>query len=574
MAKRPAELTYWVNETPPPAVLLLLSLQHLALVAIFLVVAVTVARIGGLDAETGGQLVALTMVGGGVGAILQALGRGGVGSGYHVPTTTTTILLPSAGPALAHGGPALLFGMTLFAGLAVMALSKVIHRLRPLFPPEVAGFVVFMIGISVMVMAGHQLLGVEVAPERLTNHLWIGMPALALIVGVNVWGGRTLRLYSTLIGVGFGYAAAVVFGDFRPEQLTELQNAALVAPPDFFHFGLAFDPSLILPFLIAALAMSLNTMGAVTAAQKANDADWRRPDMTNIGRAIFADGLTNVAASAIGGCGQSSTSGAVGLSVATGATSRALGFGLGVLLITLAFSPKVATALLIMPPAVVGATLMFSGCFLVVNGVQVMASRLLDSRKVFVLGLSLAFGLTRLFDAQYFETLPAALQPWVSSPMALAVTMAVALNALFRIGIHRRSHFEIDGAALDPGKLADFMTEQGKLWGADAAIVYRAAFAAQEIVETLSANDMLKIAPDGRSPIDVATRFDEFSFSVTVGYDGDLLLPRDRRPTPEEIVESDDGARLLAAFMIGRAADKVRADDRKGRSEITLTFNS
>lgn len=574
MAKRPADLTYWVDETPPPIPLLLLSLQHLALVAIFLVVAVTVARIGGLNEHDGASLIALTMIGGGIGAVLQAWGRFGVGSGYHLPPTTTTILLPAAGSALALGGPATLFGMTLFAGLAVMALSRVIHRLRPLFPPEVAGFVVFMIGISVMAMAGRQLLGVETPAELRAEHLMIGLPTLALIVGVSVWGGAGLRLYSTLLGVGFGYAAAAAFGAFDPAQAAELADAPLAALPEIGRFGLDFAPELMLPFLIAALAMALNAMGATTAAQKANDVDWRRPDMTNIGRSILADGLTNVLASLLGGCGQSATSGAVGLSVATGATSRAIGFGVGALLILLAFSPKVAAALLIMPAPVIGAALMFSGCFLVVNGVQVMASRLLDSRKVFVLGLSLAFGLTRLIDPGYFEALPAAWQPWVSSPMALAVSMAVGLNALFRIGIHRRSRFVIDGARLDPARLADFMTEQGKLWGADAAVVYRAAFAAQEVAETLAAHDMLRLDADGASMMEVRTRFDEFSFSVTVAYQGELLRPRADRPSPEEIVESDDGARLLAAYMIGKAADKVRAERRKNDCEVVLTFNS
>lgn len=574
MAKRPADLTYWVSETPPLPVVALLSMQHLALVAIFLVVAVSVARIGGLDPAAGSQLIVLTMIGGGIGAILQSLGRFGVGSGYMVPTTTTTIMLPPAGAALALGGPALLFGMTCFAGLAVMALSRVIHRLRPLFPPEVAGFVVFVIGISVMVMAAHQLLGVEVPVERRLDHMLTGAPALALIVGVSIWGNRTLRLYSTLAGVAFGYAAAAALGQFTPEQLTSLEQAPWLALPAVGSFGLDFQPSLVLPFLIAALAMSLNTMGAVTAAQKANDADWRRPDMGNIGQAIMADGLTNVLTALVGGCGQSSTSGAVGLSVATGATSRAIGFGIGALLLVLAFSPKIATVMLIMPTAVIGATLMFSGCFLVVNGIQVMASRLLDSRKVFVLGLSLSFGLSRLFDAHYFEQLPDWIQPWVSSPMALSVSMAVLLNALFRIGIHSRSHFVIDGNRLDPERLEDFMTEQGKLWGADAMVVHRAAYATQEIVETLASHDMLSANAAGDSPIDVRTRFDEFSFSVTVSYAGDLLQPRVDRPTPDEIIESEDGARLLAAYMIGKAADKARADARKGRSEITVTFNS
>lgn len=43
--------------------------------------------------------------------------------------------------------------------------------------------------------------------------------------------------------------------------------ASIVTVPDIGHLGLPFDAGLLLPFLIAALSMSLNSMGAITAAQ-------------------------------------------------------------------------------------------------------------------------------------------------------------------------------------------------------------------------------------------------------------------------------------------------------------------
>ncbi|HYH38535.1 MAG TPA: solute carrier family 23 protein [Azospirillum sp.] len=574
MVKRPTELIYGVGDVPPVPVILLLSLQHLALIAIYLVIAVTVARMAGLDAEAGGRLVSLTMIAGGVGAVLQVLGRRGIGSGFLVPTTTTTILLPPAGVAIAQGGLPLLFGMSMVTALTVIVLSQTIRRLRPLFPAEIAGFVVFIVGISVMVLAERSFLGVQVAAHLRGPHLAVAILTLATIVGISVWGGARLRLFCPLIGIGIGYAASLPLEQFPRTALASLEAAPLFALPRLGSFGIAFDAGLLIPFLIAGLAMSLNTVGAVTAAQKANDAEWKRPDIANIGRGLLADGLANLVAGLIGGVGQSSTSGAVGLSVATGATCRVVGFGIAALLFLFALSPKLSMALLIMPDPVIGAALLFSGCFLVVNGMQVMASRLLDPRKVFMLGISLTFGLARLFDPEYFRDAPRWLEPWVGSPMTVSVSLAILLNALFRIGIHKRSRFTIDGAALDPDRLDEFMTAQGQLWGAGPEVAYRARFGTHEVIEMLVARGMVRPRPDGSRPIAVSTRFDEFSFAVTVGYDGEHLALNDIRLSEEEIFESEDGERHLAKFMIRRVADSVKSEWRGERGAITLLFHA
>lgn len=51
-----------------------------------------------------------------------------------------------------------------------------------------------------------------------------------------------------------------------------------------------------------------------------------------------------------------------------------------------------------------------------------------------------------------------------------------------------------------------------------------------------------------------------------------LELP-DKRPSNEEIMESDEGQRRLAGFMLRRYADRVQATHRAGRSTILFHFD-
>src|SRR3546814_6166168 len=103
---QPNTLIYRRLDRPPPPALAVLALQHAALISVFLVVAVTVARLAGLSADDGWNFLAPTMIAGGAGAILQSLGRCGLGSGYLVPPTATTVLLPAPGGASQEGDKA------------------------------------------------------------------------------------------------------------------------------------------------------------------------------------------------------------------------------------------------------------------------------------------------------------------------------------------------------------------------------------------------------------------------------------------------------------------------------------
>src|SRR3546814_15811039 len=62
--------------------------------------------------------------------------------------------------------------------------------------------------------------------------------------------------------------------------------------------------------------------------------------------------------------------------------------------------------------------------------------------------------------------------------------------------------------------------------------------------------------------ITVSTRFDEFAFEVTIRYRGELLEPVAERPSAEAVLEND-GHLLLARYLVGRTADRMRSEDRK-----------
>jgi NCS2 family nucleobase:cation symporter-2 len=90
------------------------------------------------------------------------------------------------------------------------------------------------------------------------------------------------------------------------------------------------------------MASCLKTVGDLTVAQKINDAEWVRPDMKNIGGGTLANGIGTALAGLFGTVGMNASSANIGVSGATGVTSRRIGFAIGGLFVVLAFMPKLS----------------------------------------------------------------------------------------------------------------------------------------------------------------------------------------------------------------------------------------
>jgi xanthine permease XanP len=544
--KKPANLIYGLEDAPPAGVTLLLGVQHLAVVLIYLVIPVVVAQAAGASVEVIEHLVSMTLIALGIAALLQSLPRGPVGSGFLCPPVCTAAYLSPALLAAKAGGLPLVFGMVLIAGLFEAGLSRLLSRLRGVFTPEVGGFVVLVIGLSVLLLAARKFLEIDQlhprrSPELLTAGLTLGIAA-----GLSIWARGPLRLFCLLVGVVAGYLTAWRLGLIGEADLTRLRHAALLQLPHFGGLGWSFDATLLVPFLIGSVAASLKAIGTITTAQQINDADWRRPDMASVSRGVLADGLGTAVAGLIGSVGLNTSPSNVGLSSATGATSRRIGFALSGLLFLLAFCPRLATLFAIMPEPVIGAGLAFTGSFVVASALQVLSGRPLDARKTLVIGTALMFGQSRTLFPSIYAHVPTALHPFVQSDLSIEIAVAVLLTLVFRIGIRRRATLTLAPEAAASDTAHQFFETQQVAWDAPKEVFQRAASATTTVLTEIVTKQR------AQGPITLNVTFDEVDLDSELSYRG----------TPPETdcsgvgadqaqVVSDDGVSRVRLRIVG-----------------------
>ena len=185
--------------------------------------------------------------------------------------------------------------------------------------------------------------------------------------------------------------------------------------------------------MIVSLCGALKSFGNLVMCEKVNDDEWTKPDTKRIGDGLMADGIAVTISGVLGGVASDTSSSNVSLSGASGATSKWIGVAAGALFILLGFSPKLSALLSIMPAPVVGAIIVFVICFMLMAGLQIILGSKPDTRRIFVIGIALCFGLSLDMLPDLYAHLAPWLRPFFESSLTLATVMAVALNQLLRV---------------------------------------------------------------------------------------------------------------------------------------------
>ena len=567
-ARKPGEFIHGLDDVPRPLLSALVGFQHVSLVRIQLIFPALVIQLAELPTEASVNMLSLSLIALGVAALLQSLPRGPVGSRYLCPCCHDGIFLEPAIAALKLGGLPLVFGMTLFAGVIQSALSPILHRIRPLLPPEIGGLVVFLVGTSLAAIGCRYVIGVGVMEPVGRDYWLIAAVTLMTMVGLNVWGKGQAKLFCAMIGITTGYGAAFLTGMLPRDASRVFAELHLFAIPHLPEGGLAFAPAMIMPFTVAALAVTLKGIGDITALQRINDAGWVRAEMGSISRGTLANGLANVFAGLVGTLGLTPSTANIGLQAATGMSSRVIGYAVGAILIVLAFLPSVTGSLILMPRPVMGAALLFSACFVLISGLQTISSRMLDARRTIVIGLGIASGVAAEIIPSFASDIPNTLQPIVGSSIVLGTITALLLNGVFRIGQRQSVAFVLDPAAADAvAEVNEFFGAAGRGWGARPDVMVRVAFAINQAVEAVREH----CEPQG--PIAIEARFDEFNLDVRIGYRGEALEFPDERPSGREIIETEAGYRRLAGYMLRQNADRVRTSVGDGATVLEFHFD-
>jgi xanthine/uracil permease len=571
--EKPRDMSFIAQETPDLYTALTAGATH-AISALMLVIYTVI--IGTEIGLSQGQLqgfVALEIVVMGLVTLLQSLTTR-VSSGHLVVHIPSIVSMGAFISAATHFGLGAAAGGLMLASLLVIVLSRLLPRMQTLFPPEVAGVLLVLLGLTLVDDGVKRFTGLE--NGSIQGPVVISaLCTLIVIVVVSVWAKAQLRVFAVVLGVAAGLVAAILTGIFGATEMD------IVASQPLFAFPLSEyrppAPELVLgaavPLLLIQVISALNTLGTGVAIDKLNDQKWRRADLPMIGRLVACQGA-GVFLNGLTGTPPVGTSSAnLGLVAVTGVAARKVGTVAALLLITLAFFPQVSSFLVQIPLPIVGAILVYTAGYMLVLGMSLILSRMLNSRRIFMVGLSITIGAALMLVPELGVGVPEDLKPVLMSPLMMGGFAAIGLNMLFRIGISEQAEIELSGAYAAQ-EATRFLEDQGANWGARRDVITRAGAAVGEALEALQSADMV------RGPVTLRASFDEYQLTLVLDYPGSAFALQAKKKLDLSALLDEEGDDALDAAMskmsshlIRHLADKVKSSELAGRAELVMQFS-
>ena len=433
-------LLYSAEQTPPPAPLFFSSLQHMLLaLSLGMAVPVSVARVAGLDLAHSASLLAAAFFTMGVATLFQTYPGKFLGCGYQSMSVSDSAALAACLLAAEIGGVSLVLGMIVFSGVLKLLMSGFTFRMRKFFPAEVTGTMIFILGINIIPSAFKNFLGTSVNGTYDYMHLTVAIVTLIFMLACTLFI-KPLKPYTALLGIGFGFVMAIGTGVFDVSSFAQLSNSSLIALPIYMDLSYSFDYRALVPFIVVTIASVVDNIGDFTAVQSSNDVNFKKPNWKSIENGIRGASIGTIISGLAGGPVQSTATTNIGIANASGITSRMVAYVASAMLIVASFFPMITGALSMIPSPVLGAVLMYSGCYIMAGGFSALSSRELDDQRIFVIFLSIFFAVSTLMPGVY-SFLPKAVAQVIVSPMVMGVAILMITTLLSRIGANKKFTF-------------------------------------------------------------------------------------------------------------------------------------
>ncbi|MRI55252.1 purine permease [Methylobacterium sp. DB1607] len=420
------------EERVPRAALGLLGLQHvLVMYAGAVAIPLIIGRALKLPPEQVAMLVSADLFACGIVTLIQSWGLPGIGIRMPVMMGVT---FAAVGPMLSMGtNPAIgltgIYGAVIASGLFGLVAAPLVGRLLPLFPPVVTGTIILVIGISLMRVGVNWAAG-GVGNPNYGAPLYLGIAAfvLCVILAITRYATGFVASASVLIGIALGMILAGFAGLVELDRVAAAPWFDVVRP---FAFGWpSFDPVSIVTLCLVMIVVMIESTGMFLALSQitADPVDERR-----LTRGLRADGLGTVIGGIFNTFPYTSFSQNIGLVGVTGIRSRWVTVAAGFIMLGLGLVPKLAALVEAVPQCVLG------GAGLVMFGmVGATGTRILggvdfarNRNNLFVVAVSVGFGMIPLVAPNFFKQMPHALHPLLESGILLAAISAVGLNLFF-----------------------------------------------------------------------------------------------------------------------------------------------
>lgn len=503
-------MRYEPDQSPPQGLAVALAAQKVALIISGIVLTpVIVLRAGGSTADLITWSIFMALLVSGITTFLQARPLGRLGAGYVLFMGTSGAFISVGVDALKAGGMALLGSLVLFSSLIQFVMAGRLSTLRRLVTPTVGGTTIMLIGVAVIPIA-FSLLDDVPEPAR-ADAPWAPFTAALLtfgvIVGLNFFGSRRIRLWSPLLGLLAGMMVCIPAGLVETRPFTD---AAWVGLPAWTWSGLdlSFGPafwSLLPAFIIVTLVGAIETYGDGIAIQKVS---WRKPravDFRAVQGALYADALGNLLSGLGGTLPNTTYSTSISTVEMTGVAARRVGMYGGLLLCLLAFSPKVSALLLMVPNPVVGAYLLVLIVLLFMHGLQVALEDGFTLDKALVIGLSLWLGMGFQDQKIFPEQIPDWAAGLLGNGMVAGTLVAVLLTSLLQFKGGFATRLETGLAMQSLGSLQALARRRAQALHWDEASTQRVELALEEALALLVEHAGGRTSPASRLRVQIRT---------------------------------------------------------------------
>lgn len=402
-----------------------LGLQHmLAIFAGTITVPLIVAQSLQLNVSDTTLMIQATLFVSGVGTLLQSIGIGPVGARLPLVLGTSFAYI---GIAIAIGnnyGLSAIFGAAIIAGFVQAFVGYIIKYLRFLFPPLITGLYILLIGISLLPIGFALACGGSSSVDfGAPQHTLLAGFVLILAVGIHQFTRGLISMASIIIAMIAGYFISFLFGVV---EFSDVNQADWLSIPTILPFGLSFEFSAILSFVLVALVVVTEAIGDISGTTIAGLS--REPTDKEISGGVMADGFGSSLASLFGSLPLVTYSQNVGLVALTGVVSRHVVSMAGIFLIIAGLFPKLAAIISAMPVAVLGGVSILMFGSVVAAGLKMFELVELNQRNMLIVGLTFAVGIGLPEQTEFLARLPEHVRIIMETGLVPAALLAIFLN--------------------------------------------------------------------------------------------------------------------------------------------------
>ena len=455
----------------------------------------------------------------GMGSMLQTFRFWRFGSGYSLGVTSASAFIAICISALLAGGPAMLSSLIVASSLIQFVFISRLSWLRRVISPLVAGTVLMLLASTIITVVLSRLSDLPEGAPSVAAPVLAGT-TLLILLALRLFASPKWQQWSPVVAIVVGCAIAVPFGAYDWQLVME---AAWIGLPSYswpgfdLSFGAAFW-GLLPGFVIVNLATTINSISDTVVMQQVA---WRRPRATDFRVVQGAHNLlvlTNLVAAALGTLPTMIGAANSARVLLTGVAARRMGIYGGLILIAVAFSPKLIALVVATPRPVLVAFMIFMLSLLFVPGMSIVFRDGMDGRKAAVIGVSLWIGIGFQNQVILPDLLTGTLGTLLSNGVTTGSVCVILLTLLMEYTSRRRRRLNVAMHLSSLPRIDSFLQEFATSVGWNEASISRLRSAGEETLSSLLAQDE-ELEEDARKRLIVAARRAdaaiEMEFAVT-----------------------------------------------------------